>query len=130
MSNTLVDFLTLPNVDEIVKDVFISDRLGTFKIRPMTQKNYSSYRKRCVGKLNKNGTSFDSDKFAMLCVINHVIEPDFNNITILDKLDCASAEDLINKKLLPGEIIDIGTKISDLSGFEEDINDKIEEAKN
>jgi len=126
----LVDFLALPDVSDITKDVYINERLGTFKIRPMNGPQYSGYQNRCRGKLSKDGVDFDGGKFNMLIIAGQTVEPNFSNSDFLSKAGCANAADFISKKLLAGEISDIAAKIIKESGFDASINEAIEEAKN
>ena len=52
--NDLERFLALPNVDDITGDVFVSPRLGTFKVKAMSQSDLKDYQRRASGKFNKN----------------------------------------------------------------------------
>lgn len=128
--NSLEDFLTLPDVDNIEEEVFVSQRLGKFKIKAMTSDEFSDYQKRCRGKISKKGANFDLEKFNLLIVAGQVTYPDFNNADFLKKANCNTALEFINKKLLVGEITELSRQIQKLSGFDTDINDDVEEAKN
>ena len=66
----------------------------------------------------------------MTLVKNHCVDPDFKNADFLKKLNVLTPEQAIAKTLLAGEVITLGEKISAISGFDTDINDEIEEAKN
>ena len=127
---SLEDFLALPDVDNITEEVFVSKRLGTFKVKAMTTDEFSNYQKRARGKVKKDGIDFDSTKFNLSIVAGQTIEPDFNSAELLKKANCATATDFIKKKLLPGEISELATKIQEISGFDTDLNEDIEEAKN
>lgn len=127
---SLEDFLALPNVDEITEEVFVSKRLGTFKVKAMTADEHGEYMKRARGKVNKDGIDFDSSKFNLLICAGQTIEPSFSNAELLKKANCSTATELIKKKLLAGEIAELANKICEISGFDSDINEDIEEAKN
>jgi len=126
----LDDFLSLPNVTDVVEEVYINKRLGTFKIKPMTNAQYNEYLSRCKGKYTREGVNFDNGKYNLLIVANHVIDPDFSNAEFLAKVGCQTARDFINAKLKAGEIQDIAEKIAEISGIGGDINEQVEEAKN
>lgn len=130
MEKSLEDFLALPNVDDIEEEIFVSQRVGKFKVKAMTADEFSDYQKRCRGKVNKNGVDFDGAKFNLLIVAGQTVVPNFNNAELLKKAGCTSATELIKKKLLAGEISEIARQISAISGFEGDINEDVEEAKN
>ena len=130
MDKSLEDFLALPDVDTIEKEIFVSKRLGKFKVKAMTADEHSQYMKRSKGKIKKDGTDFDSGKFNLLIVAGQTVSPDFSNAELLKKAGCTTAIDLIKKKLLAGEIAEAAEQIIKISGFDSDINDDIEEAKN
>ena len=128
--NELEDFLALPDITDMVAEVEVSERLGKFKIKPMTMDDFSEYQKRCTGKVNRNGVNFDSAKFNILVVKNQTVFPDFSNAEFLKKAKCNTPEEFITKKLLVGEITKLSEEITKLSGFDTDINKDIEDAKN
>ena len=104
-----------------------------FKIRPMTNDEFSAYQKKCTS-ININGrkreTSFDGGKFNSLVIINQCLDPDFKDANFIKELGVMTPEQAINKVLLAGEIVELSNQITSISGFDVDINDKIEEAKN
>lgn len=128
--NDLEKFLDLPDVSSIEEEVFVSERLGKFKVRAMTADEHSNYQKRCQSKLNKGGVDFDSGKFNMLIVAGQTVSPDFSNAELLAKANCATASDFIKRKLKAGEIAELAEQICKISGFDSDINEDVEEAKN
>ena len=113
----------------LTKDVHINDRIGTFKIKAMTNAQWEDYRARSRGKVSKKGMDFDSAKFNSLIMAAHVVEPNFANAEMLTKANCATASEFISKKILPGEISEIVEQITKLSGFDSDINEEIAEAQ-
>lgn len=128
--NDLEMFLTLPDVDTIEKEIKVSNRLGTFKIRAMTSEEFSNYQTRCTRKMNKKGVDIDINKLNTLIVAGQVVAPDFSNAEFLKKAGCSTATEFISKKLLIGEITEISKQVQILSGFDVDMNEDIEEAKN
>lgn len=127
---SLEDFLALPDVDNITDEVFVSKRLGTFKVKAMTADEHSNYQKRARGKIKKDGVDFDNTKFNLLICAGQIVEPDFNNAELLKKTNCSTGADLIKKKLLAGEIATLADKICQISGFDSDLQEDIDEAKN
>lgn len=127
---SLEDFLALPDVDNIIEEVFVSKRVGKFKVKAMSEDDYAEYTNRARSKIRKDGVDFDSAKFHILICAGQTIEPDFANAEFLNKAKCSTASELIKKKLLPGEITELANKICEISGFDTDINEEIEEAKN
>ncbi len=128
--NNLEDFLSLPDVDGLEKEVFVSKRLGKFKIKALTSSEHSDCMKRAK-KINKKGEiDFDNNIFNSLIISDALISPDFANAEFLKKAKCNTAKEFIAKKLLPAEIQELANQILSFSGFDVDINEEIEEAKN
>lgn len=139
--SVLKDFL-LENADVISKEVEVpvsprfKDKDGNllkFKIRPMSGDEFGKYQKQCttlnvMGK--KKETSFDSGKFNVLCIVNHCLDPNFKEAELLKGLAVQTPEQAVSKVLLAGEIVELGNQISRISGFDTDINEEIENAKN
>ena len=96
----------------------------------MSQNDFKEYQRKAQGRINKKGIDFDTAKFNLLMVAGQTIEPDFRNAELLKKANCATAEDFINKKLLIGEIAELARQIQIVSGFDNDSEEDIEEAKN
>ena len=128
--NDLEQFLALPDIDNITADVFVSDRVGTFKVKAMTAEEYRDYNRKSTGKFNKDGVSFDSTKFFISMIAGQTISPDFANKEALAKSKCITPEELVSKKLLIGEIMTLASKIQEISGFNNNKDEDIEDAKN
>lgn len=126
----LEQFLNLPDVDNIEEEVFVSQRLGKFKVKAMTADEHGEYQRRCKSRMNKKGMDFDTAKFQLLIVAGQTTHPNFNNAELLKKSGCATAVDFIKKKLKAGEIAELAQQICSISGFDSDINEDVEEAKN
>ena len=129
----LSDFLSKNNVKDIVEEVELTGRLAgmKFKIKSMTSSEYDNYCKACqkiigIGKEIK----IDQTKLRMLILKNHVVDPDFSSSEFLTTCGCNTPEQFIEERLLIGEQIALQGAISELSGFNTDINKEIEEAKN
>jgi hypothetical protein len=135
--STLQDFLNAHPIDGLTDEVVVSSRfkdkdgkLLKFKIKAMTNKTFDDLRKRYtrVGKGRK--VEFDAQGFNNAVVIEHTLDPDFKDAASIQKLGCSTPEEYLNKVLLPGEIATLADKISELSGFDVDMDTLVEEAKN
>lgn len=126
----LEDFLNLPDVDTIEEEVFVSQRLGKFKVRAMTAEEHGEYTRRSRTKLDKKGMDFDTAKFNLLVAAGQTVYPNFANADLLKKAGCSTAMEFMKRKLKAGEIAELSQQICRISGFDSDINDDIEEAKN
>lgn len=125
---TLEEFLALPDVANETETVTLK-RLGDFKVKPMTHDQFSQYQMRAKVR-NAKGLEFDTGKLNLLIVAGQTIDPDFSNADFLGKAGCNTASEFIKKKFRAGEIADLAGKITEISGFDVDFNEKVEEAKN
>jgi hypothetical protein len=134
--STLQEFLNAHPVDNLTEEVVVSPRFKDkdgnilkFKIKAMTNETFDDLRKRYTnGKGRK--IEFDAKGFNNAVAIEHTIVPDFRDAASIQKLGCTTPDEYLNKVLLAGEIATLVNAIQKLSGFDVDINDLVEEAKN
>lgn len=130
--STVLNFLMSNPVDNITEEVVVSARLAKypFKIRAMTGPEFSEYQKLStkIGKHKK--VEFDNKTFNEKVVLNHTIEPNFRDVKSIEQSGSISAEQFMYKCLLAGEIAELAQQIIALSGFDKDMEETIDEAKN
>lgn len=130
----LIDFLTQKPVSDITEEVKLYTRPEygemVFKVRAMDGEDFSEYQKQCSTIDKKGNPHFDTKKYNDLVIVNHCIEPDFKDAEVLKRAGVTTSSQLINKYLKAGEIAELSQKIADISGFDRDINEVKEEAKN
>ena len=131
MSN-LMQFLIDNPVDNLTDEVIISGRLAKFpfKIKGMTGPEFSEYQKLSTKISRHKKVEFDSKTFNELVVLNHTLVPNFRDAESIKKAGCQTPEQFLYKSLLAGEINELAQQITALSGFDKDIEDTVEEAKN
>lgn len=131
MSN-LMQFLIDNPVDNLTDNVVVSPRLSKFpfKIKGMTGPEFSEYQKVSTKIGRHKKVEFDSKIFNELVVLNHTLEPNFRDAESIKKAGCQTPEQFLYKSLLAGEISELSQQISSLSGFDRDMEDTVEEAKN
>lgn len=134
-------FLNAHPIAGLTDEVAISDRFKgpdgrvlKFKIRVMTNEEFEAYRRQSMtvsaDKKGRRRVDLDSAKFNSLVVINHTVDPNFKDAASIQQLGCQTPEEYLNKVLLPGEIMDLANAILKLSGFDEPMDELVEEAKN
>lgn len=130
--STLLQFLMENPVDNLTEEVIVSARLAKypFKIRAMTGPEFSEYQKLATRVNKGKKVEFNSKLFNEMVVLNHTVEPNFRDADTLKKAGCASPEQFLYKSLLAGEIAELSQQISNLSGFDRDMDASIDEAKN
>lgn len=128
----LMDFLidNCEAVDEI-DEITLSERLKAhkFKIKPIDGKEFNKIKASCR-KVKKKEVIFDDTAFNEKIILKGCIEPNFSDTEAIEKAKCKTPGDLINKVLKAGEVTDLANKITKLSGFDEDTDELVEEAKN
>lgn len=131
MSN-LMQFLIDNPVDNLTDEVIVSARLAKFpfKIKGMTGPEFSEYQKLSTKISRHKKVEFDSKTFNELVVLNHTLNPNFRDAESIKKAGCQTPEQFLYKSLLAGEINELAQQITALSGFDKDIEDTVEEAKN
>ena len=134
---SLTDFLIAHPVDTMTKDVVVSKRLRDengelykFTIKPMLQDEYLTYQEQCTISKKGGKIEFNTKRFNQLLILNHTMVPDFRNADFLQKVGCVRPEQALNKLLLSGEIQNLAEQIRIVSGFEDSLDDLVEEVKN
>ncbi|MNU85100.1 Phage XkdN-like protein [compost metagenome] len=134
---TLQEFLNANPVEGLTEEVPVSPRfkdkegnLLKFKIKALSGPEFEDVRKRSMEIRKKGKIEFNAQRFNNTLVINNTLEPNFKDAESIKKLGCATPEDYLNKVLLPGEIVTLAGCIQSLSGFDVDMDDLVEEAKN
>jgi hypothetical protein len=131
--SALTDFLLANPVNDVTGEAIIPGRLSKmpFKIKAMNGEQFAEYQKLCTAfNKQKKKVDFNSQRFNELVILNHTVEPNFRDAECIKKGGCQTPEQFLYKSLLAGEIIDLADKISTLSGFNQSIEEEIEEAKN
>lgn len=128
----LLEFLVQNPVDNITEEIIVSQRLKDypFKIKAMTGQQFSEYQRIATVLGKKKNVSFNSAKFNEMVVVNHTVEPNFRDAASITEAGCQTPEQFMYKSLLAGEISELANKISILSGFDSDMDELVEEAKN
>lgn len=105
-----------------------------WKFHPITAKEnrdiIQSCTKKFIGATGKQETTTDMVKYQLALITACVTYPDLNDAGLQDAYHVIGAEALIETMLLPGELTDLFKAISQANGFENDMAEKIKEAKN
>lgn len=110
------------------RDVFIA-RFGTyFRVRSISSERYNQMQKRCTyfekNKRTKQlDKKVDQDKLGTLLIAEACVRPNFNDKRLLDKYNTLDAADVVNKRLLIGEIGILSEAIMEASGFDMGVDD-------
>lgn len=72
----------------------------------------------------------DLDKYACLLAVACTAYPNLNDEDLQNSYGAMGAEELLKKMLLPGEFAEYMLKVQEICGFDKNMNDLVEEAKN
>lgn len=133
----LTTFLKKNKVANMTKEVIISERIVDengkpipFTITNIPNKEFTRLQDMCT-KTNKKGkVDFNSGLFSMEVIKNFTVEPSFKDVKLLEELGCTTPEAAIEEYLLAGEIAELSSQISKFSGFDQDLDELKQEAKN
>lgn len=133
----LMNFLIENSVEELTEEVPVGERfkdnegnLLKFKIKAVPSDEFATLQKQCTVTRKKGKVEFDSKRFNEQIAINYTIDPNFRDAEAIKKLGVLTPEQFLNKTLLAGELTALVEAISKLSGFDQDIDELREEAKN
>lgn len=116
---------------------YLTDEEGNpleWVIRPLSSKESDAIRDEClkvkqVGKQIKQ--ELDRSKYMAKLIVQSVVEPNLNDKELQDSYGVMCAEDLIQEMVdEPGEYTKLFEFITQINGFDETLNDKVDEAKN
>ena len=133
---TLESFLA-PNI-EAVKPVTkkISDRLPPFTVKAIPAAQASEIRKKhtkttkAPGKGNGFIQSTDGEGNMLDMIIACTVVPDFNSAELQKSYGVMGAQSLVGTMLLPGEHADLSALVAEVNGFDSEMQEEIEKAKN
>lgn len=133
----LTDFLLANPVDTLTEEVVVSKRIKDtegnllkFKVKPMLNEEYLEYQNQCTVPKKGGKIDFNAKKFNQLVILNHTVEPNFRNAELIEKAGVRTPEQLLNKMLLAGEIQVLSEQIRVISGFEDSLDELVDEVKN
>ena len=136
---SLQEFLNANPIDNLTDEVAISDRfkdkegkLLKFKIKAMNSDEFEDLRKKSmkVSAGKRRTVELDLKQFNNAIVIGFTLEPNFKDAESIKKIGCMTPEQYLDKVLLPGEIAELSNQIQQLSGFNKDMDELVDEAKN
>lgn len=123
--------------------VVVSDRFqnpdGTpalWEIRAITSGEEEKIKKDCTRKAQVPGRKnlylpeTDMEKYQLRLAAACTVCPNLNDKELQDSYGVMGADDLLQEMLLPGEFAQYLDKVSEITGFDIDLSDKVDEAKN
>lgn len=126
---SLKEFLTKRNINKIV-EVEVIEGAEPFKVKPMSSREFEDINEQCTKILPSGEIKFNKHKQDLAMILSQCVEPDFRDKGFIDSLKVVTPEEAIEKTLLAGEINRLVQGISNASGFNVGMKQKITMAKN
>lgn len=112
---------------ELIKDVVVSDRFKD------TEGNFIPFKIKSITRQRLTELSIQSEKIGIaldyLLIEESCTQPSFRSIELQNQYKVKDASKLIDKVLLPGEVIRLSKEILKLNKLDKSIDDMILEAK-
>lgn len=118
--NSKMDVMELPK--KSIEIPRLSQAFGekmTFTIRALNNKEFKNIQDLAI-KFDKKDTDIDTSLVQSMILIEGIVEPSLKDKELRDRFGVATPIDLLEKLLLPGEILHLYNQISELSGFGDD----------
>lgn len=107
-----------------------------WELRAMTSDEDEMLRRECMRKVQVPGkrgqytAELDSNLYVGKMVARCVVFPNLNDKELQDSYNVMGADALLKKMLIGGEYTDLIVQVQKINGFEESIDDMVEDAKN
>lgn len=126
---------------DLTKEVIASERFKdndgkpiAWKIHSITEAENEEYRKAATRKVKgKNGSQqveTDQNIYLAKIIVASVSFPDLKNAELQKSYGVIGAEELLRKMLFPGEYATLIQKVQELNGFDQSMEDLMDEVKN
>ena len=129
------DFLSKREISSETREVNVTGIPFPFVIRAIGQEENKVIKKTCTKtytdkKSGQRITETDVDAYNNKLIAACCVEPNFKDAAWQADNGVMGEEALIEKVLKPGEFLELVIAIQSICGFDADINDEIEAAKN
>lgn len=130
--NAFLNPVKIENKEVLVSSRFVEDgKVVPFEIRPITQEENEKLMSRFTLTDKKTGVqSFDRSGYIARLTADAVVSPDLKNADLQKAYGTMGEVNTLKKMLYAGEFALLVGEVQELSGFDEDINKDIDEAKN
>jgi len=140
MSN-LNAFFAQNAVVKTTEDFIVSERFRdesgkpiAWKLQSISEDENEALRKAVTKRVKGRGGQYtmeiDNTEYLTKLITASVAFPDLKDVELQNSYNVRGAESLIRKMLLSGEYANLLLKVQEINGYDKDVNDLIEEAKN
>lgn len=126
---------------EITEDVVVSERFKNadgkpvpWKVRSLTEAENEEIRKSATRRVKVKGNQYaqetDQVEYVARLIVTSIAFPNLRDAELQKSYGVLGAEALLRKMLLAGEYSALVQKVTEINGFDRDINELVDEAKN
>lgn len=107
-----------------------------WELRPVTADEDEAIRRaatrkvKVAGRSNQYTSEMDANTYLAKLTATSVVFPDLKNAELQNSYKVMGEEALLKAMLTGGEFIALSGKVAEINGFDNDINEAVEEAKN
>lgn len=128
---TLQEFLNEEKIGNITKEIELSSRIKDekgvpykFKIKSLNFEDVSEIKRKCTS------SKLDFYKFELEIVIAGTVYPNFKDAESIKAVGAVTPQQYINTVLNAGEVTKLSDEIQKISGYFDNMNELVDEAKN
>ena len=103
-------------------------------LRPVSSQKDEEIRKQCTNRITTKAgqtqTELDTNKYIGLLAVACTVYPNLNDANLQNSYNVMGADELLKNMLLPGEYANYLSKIQEICGFDQNVNDMVQQAKN
>lgn len=131
--NALQQFLLQTDVTDLKKTFELGGRMAghPVTIKALDGDKYSSFQQLCIENPNSaKKRRFNTKRFHELICVECLVEPNLKDAEFIKAAGVPDSTRLLYRCFLAGEIATIAENVLKLSGFDQDVEEEMEEAKN
>lgn len=118
---------------EVPERTYMLDRLGIpVTLKGLSEKEIQRLKRECTVERKNRGNrtkELNEEEFNAALIEKATVKPNWGNKKLLDQLGLSSGREVIKRRLLAGEMVALGDKVMELSGFDDEL-EEVESIKN
>lgn len=112
---------------EVPKRTYALDRLEIqVTLKGLSEKEIQRIKRECTATVKSRGgrtKELNEEEFNAALIEKATIRPNWSNRKLLDQLGLSSGREVIKRRLLAGEMVALGDKVMELSGFDDELEE-------
>lgn len=118
---------------DVPERTYALDRLGIqITLKGLSEKEIQRIRKECTTETKHRGQrlkELNDEEFNAALIEKATVKPNWSDKRLLAALNLSSGREVIKRRMLAGEMVALGDKVMELSGFDDEL-EEVEGIKN